>query len=115
MPPRIEPKLVWRVAPAPSGPYRAFALRSWPSAFFFRADGPVAATIGCSERYEPSRARTGQHPPLIVRVYDWRGRPGIPVTTLRLKDTYPTLETAKAAVRELYRNHPHFIPQDNAA
>lgn len=46
------PKLKWRVDPAPTGPYRSFSKRAWPS-----ADYPNGATAGYIINVDKSHMR----------------------------------------------------------
>lgn len=62
------PKVIWKVAEAPTGMYRSFERRGWPVAHY--ADGSVAACISCEDDYCPRDVREGKHAPLTVRVAD---------------------------------------------
>lgn len=41
----IMPKVVWVMGEKPTGRFRSFHHRSWPTAFYHRKDGPIAARI----------------------------------------------------------------------
>lgn len=41
----MSKKIIWRVSPAPTGRYRSFQQRSWPSASFESEDGKAAAHL----------------------------------------------------------------------
>lgn len=72
-----KPKLVWKNGDKPTGAYRSFAFRSWPTATVGR-DGPIFASLG-PETHDRSNIRKSYHPSkaettvLIVRIADHRG------------------------------------------
>lgn len=59
--------LVWRVGPTPTGRYRSFERRSWPSANFKGIDRPAAMII-CTDEYAPWRVKESKHSELQVLV-----------------------------------------------
>lgn len=99
----------WVVDPPPTGRYRSFEKRHWPSAeykdepFKGRSAGYLTTVLG--EEYVPSSVKDGTHSEIEVRVYDWSvvGR-----RTLKLKATYKTLGEAKKALEELVEKNPGF-------
>jgi hypothetical protein len=62
-------KVVWHVAPVPTGRYRSFERRGWPTANYGK-HGLIAASISCDDEYYPSDVREGKHAPLTVRIAD---------------------------------------------
>ena len=94
-------KLKWKVAGAPSGLYRSFQRRRWPTAYY--PDGRVAASFSCEDDYVPSLVRQGKHGPLTVLIADhsskpWRWR--------KAKVTAPTLAEAKSIVLHILERNP---------
>lgn len=94
-------KLVWRVAPPPTGRYRSFKSRAWPSASF--ADFSPAAFLSCADAYEPRRVRDGSHGPISVRIADYST---FLFTWRRLKAKFRTLAEAKAAAAAFFKANP---------
>lgn len=107
--PAKAPKVRWKVAPAPQGPYRSFHDRSWPGATY--PDGRACARIRCDMDYVPARIKTGEHPPLVVSVADHSVTPW---RWLRLKEPFPTLDQAKQGVLAFIQAHPHVQPDATA-
>jgi hypothetical protein len=104
----IAQKIVWRVSPAPTGPYRSFSHRGWPSADY--ADGRTCAYISCEDSYEPRLVREGNHAPLTLRIADysvvggsWQWR--------KAKSTFATLAEAKAALARILEVRPELQPK----
>jgi len=99
-------KLVWRVDPKPTGPYRSFQHRNWPAAHWHGSEQP-AARIVCDVPYHPTIARTGHHPELRVRVavptgdgkWEWR----------QLLKRAKNLGEAKAFAAEYFIQHKDYI------
>jgi hypothetical protein len=102
-------KYIWKVSEAPTGPYRSFQKRGWPTAE--TPAGEVVATIGCVDDYRPADVKTGKHQPLILRVrrktstseeiekfggFRW----------LRMIKEFATLDEAKAAFKRFVDNNP---------
>jgi hypothetical protein len=104
-------KLKWRVGTIPTGRYRSFEKRAWPSADY--ADGRIAAHITCEHSYRPSMVRDGIHSPLTVRVADY----SLPSNTtdnrgftwVTLKGRFATLAEAKQAASTLLARFPHMM------
>src|SRR5208282_1286331 len=92
-------KIRWKVDSAPTGRYRSFSKRGWPSADY--ANGDIAAHILCEDEYIPSNIKEGKHAPLTVHVADWnippeeRGKRGAFVWR-KIKGTFATLKEAQA-------------------
>ena len=102
-----KPKLKWRVAPAPSGMYRSFFKREWPSAEY--ADGKAAVNLSCADDYRPADARSGSHAPLTIHVADysvspWRWR--------TVQKRAATLAEAKLRALAVLEQHSNFVPTE---
>lgn len=107
-------KLTWRVADPPTGRYRSFYPRGWPSAQW--PSGQPAAVIYCDDSYTPARGRgEATHGPLKVCVADHsvRTAEGRPTFRWRTCSHRPeTLAEAKALAERVLGKHPEFHPQD---
>lgn len=98
------PKLYWHISPAPTGKYRSFAYRGWPTASQDRKGDVSLFNVVCEENYSKRRADSGDHKPLKLRVavptglgrgFEWRG----------LKGEFKTLAEAKARAQAFYDEH----------
>ena len=98
----------WRVAPPPTGPYRSFDRRGWPSAEY--PDGAICAHIVCEDEYRPERARTGKHRPLTLRVANHSVRPW---QWMRARGQFATLDEAKAALARILATAPSLAPPEH--
>ncbi len=97
----------WRVGSVPTGRYRSFEWRRWPC--FYSGNEHILASISCNEEYVPARARTGQHTPLTLFVYDYSQ--GIQNRKMyRLKRQFATLSEAKAGAEAYFKNHSEALP-----
>lgn len=104
------PKLTWRVDPAPTGPYRSFSHRAWPSADY--PNGKTAACIISADKvpYEGfHRKETCLN--LKVRIAKW-------IKTDEGTDTFvwvvsrrsfSTIAEAKEGVNKLLESNPHLM------
>lgn len=107
-------KIKWTVTDRPSGRYRSFQRRGWPSANFVNADESNCAWIGCEDDYEPADVRTGNHRPLKVYIADYSTRSNdgnCPYTRRKLKVEPRTLQAAKDLVKYFYEKNPQCLPQ----
>lgn len=101
------PKLKWTVGSEPTGRYRSFEHRAWPSADWPNGEG--AAFIACEESYTPARARQGGHAPLTVYVAVYRAD-GIGFDNRRLKSRPATIAEAKQLVERYFTANPAALP-----
>lgn len=111
-----EIKLKWKMADAPTGRFKSFHKRGWPSATKHGTDIPMAS-IECEDSYTADKAKSGEHAELIVRIADWT--PPTDKTKARwqwrtLKARFTSLEAAKAAALETLIKNPSFWPGDDA-
>ncbi|CAN7600875.1 hypothetical protein [Bosea sp. LjRoot237] len=104
-------KIKWRVDEAPTGPYRSFFKRGWPSASYHSGD--PAARIACDQGYRPADAKSSDHPPLLVHIAEWFDREGQcqSFKWRKLKGTFATLSDAKAAAERFIEAHPEYGPK----
>jgi len=107
-------KIKWTVGAAPTGKYRSFEKRAWPSADYQDAKESSCAMIQCEDRYEPSMAKTGNHKELTVYIADYSA-PTIAAkgrwTWRALKKRCTTLQEAKDLVQDFLEKNPTFQPE----
>lgn len=106
-------KLKWKVAEPPTGRYRSFHRRGWPTADFL--NGKPAVMLSCDDAYSPRRAR-GElaHAEIRVSVADHStvttdGRPTFTWRTAAKRAT--TLAEAKEIALKVLEAHPDFWPK----
>lgn len=97
----------WKVSEAPSGRYRSFQKRGWPSAHY-KADR-MAARIVCDEDYSLKKSKSGEHAPLKVNIADYSVTPW---EWRQMKGEFATLDEAKDAFAALLIKHPKLAPKD---
>jgi len=83
-------KIKWEVSPAPTGQFRTFHWRGWPTG---RTDCGMTLLIGCEDDYVPKRVRSGDHRPLKLKFRDDTA-PGSPIRVF--KREFATLADLKA-------------------
>lgn len=101
-------RLTWRVEEAPTGPYRSFRKRGWPTATL--PDGRMAFRLRCEDEYVPVRVRSGAHRPIAVWVADYRT--GHSFTWRCLRERGPTLDGAKKIARKFAECHPEIFEKE---
>lgn len=100
-------KLKWRVGEKPTGPYRSFHKRSWPTAWL--GEQLVAALDREDGRgYWPNEAETSV---LVVRVFDYR-EGSVGRKSARLKARPVGVKEAKELVQRFYSANPDWLPKD---
>lgn len=102
----MKPK--WKVQPAPTGRYKSFEKRGWPSLEF--ADGRVVGYIysTAKESYVPRRVIDGTHAPLKFIMYDY-SEGAQKRKSLRSKREFTSLDDAKRALEACVAANPDFI------
>lgn len=104
-------KLKWRVGEAPTGQYKSFFKRSWPSAEL--EDGRPAFSIICEDSYVPADVKTGKHAELKINVADWSEKEGTFVWKT-LKQRAETLAEAKNLAQKFADKFPEvFVVKKN--
>ena len=100
-------KLKWRVGEKPTGPYRSFHQRSWPTAWYGPDDQLVAA-LDCEDGrgYWPNEAETAV---LIVRVFDYRDG-AVGRKSAQLKGRPVGVKAAKALVQRFFEINSDWLP-----
>jgi hypothetical protein len=100
-------KIKWKVGEAPTGRYRSFHHRSWPSAEY--PNDRIAARIECTESYTPYSAKNGGHPPLKLLIADYSVTPW---KWRKAKGEFNTLQEAKDAFTKIVEKFPSIVPKD---
>lgn len=108
-------KLKWRVQPEPTGRYRSFDHRGWPSADY--PNGQGAASIHCEDDYSAKRAK-GELPHTELSVWiafhhpksEWPLKGGFTWRTLKAR--FAILAQAKEAAQAFIDSHPEVHPYE---
>lgn len=111
----MDIKITWKVSDKPTGRYRSFEHRSWPSAAF--PDGQYCAIVECADDYTPARAREEHpHAPLVLRIAKfYTSDEGIERWKwVKAKQVFDTMDQVKAAVCMLYNKYPELRPKKYA-
>lgn len=99
-------KIIWKVDPKPTGRYRSFQQRQWPTAWC--RDQLVAQLISVEgEAYWP---KIGEDTLLKVYVYDYREGPQNRKTMV-MKVRPVGVKNAKILVKGFYERNPHLLPE----
>jgi len=64
-------KLYWKVDPAPTGRFRSFEKRGWPTAYYDKDEDKIAAALYCDAEYVPSIVKSGELFNIQVRIADY--------------------------------------------
>ncbi len=106
--------LKWKNAPAPTGLYRSFHKRSWPSAVDH--NGNAAAHLYCEQSYSPRVAKDSGEFDIIVRIADWTNDNNQRCDQTkgafewrRLNCTFKNVVDAKAAAEAFVIANAHFL------
>lgn len=98
-------KLKWKVSEAPTGRYRSFEFRHWPTAE--RGD-KMAVSLSCKNDYVPAAVKVGNHEP--IRIYIAEYKIGVPGFSWRqLREPAKTLKEAKARAQAFCDAHPDWF------
>lgn len=105
-------KIVWKVAEAPTGRYRSFERRGWPTAYYGSTEGKPAAFLDCDDQYVPASVRAGAHA-LIKVVVLHHNHPEANGSWKRfvMKERAVTLDRAKEMVAEFLNAHEDWWPK----
>jgi hypothetical protein len=104
-------KLKWKVAEAPTGPYRSFHKRAWPAASY--PNGKPAAWLNCEDDYRPRDVREGRHKPITITLaHHQHPEAGNSWKVMRLKGQAATLQEAKDHVQAFLEIHGEFWPKE---
>jgi hypothetical protein len=103
-------KLKWKVSEIPTGPYRSFDTRSWPSAE--DEEGNSIAMILSDSEYVPKNVKTGNHLPLSLCFADYsvdKVKEGA-FKWKTLKRKFNTLKEVKKYMAEFVILYPQYFP-----
>lgn len=102
-------KIIWKVGEVPTGKYRSFFTRSWPSASL--ENGDAIGLIECVDHYEPSKVQNGSHAELVLKIAD-RSNP-TPETGAfvwrKAKARFKSLNEAKSALVKILEKNPRLL------
>ena len=101
-------KIKYEVAPAPTGRYRSFQHRGWPTGY---VNDEVAVGFSCSDDYTPSSVKEGRHAPIRVRIAVRQGRK-VSFDWRHLKGEFKTLDDAKSYALRFLNANPHVLEND---
>lgn len=105
-------KLVWKIASAPTGRYRSFEHRAWPTCYYGSAEGKPAAFLHCDDSYSASCVKLGQHATIKISVLHHNHElAGNSWVVLTLSRPALTLAEAKERVARFLATHPEFWPK----
>ena len=106
----IAKQIKWEVAKTPTGRYRAFERRNWPSAFYKNEEKSPCGDIQCADDYNPTSAKSGEHAPLTVRICDYSAG-SESFTWITLKTKHAKLADAKLALETYIECNPRISPK----
>lgn len=99
------PKIKWTVGPAPTGQFRSFHKRGWPSADIKEH---TVALLRCKDEYVPSRVKTGDHAPIEIIIWVRSKGHKVPEQK-RMKQRASSLAQAKLMVDALFKKSPELL------
>lgn len=103
-------KLKWRVSEKPTGPYRSFHQRGWPSAYL--PGDRIAFHLTCETEYIPTLVREGKHAAIGIRVARWFERGGGQTPTfewMRYSKSAASLDEAKVMCQKFLDAWPEYF------
>lgn len=107
-------KLKWKVDPPPTGQYKSFQKRGWPTGH--DENDEAAAIMYHAESYTAQLAKDAGENAITVQVADWtnenNGRPDknkASFTWRTLKQRFSNVKDAKAATEWFFQAHPEFL------
>lgn len=108
-------KLKWKVSPEPTGQYRSFQQRSWPSAEYPGKDDKYAQHAGSLSSVDSYTGRDSKRKDLDLRVWvaDYRDLEAS-FTNRRLKATAKSVKEGKAMLVAFLDAHPEFQPKEKS-
>lgn len=107
------PKIKWVVQPPPTGRYRSFFDRGWPSAHYVGTkDEKPAFMIRCKTDYKPHRVKSGDHEELKLYIADWSDKTDGAFKWKLLKRRFATLAELKATIPDILEKLSGFSPEE---
>lgn len=101
-------KIIWRVGDSPTGMYRSFSQRTWPSAA--DENGNAIAAMYHGESYTAQLAADAGENRIQVAIADWSDKKHGAFTWKTLKQRFSDVKSAKAAVANFWEAHPEYHP-----
>ena len=103
-------KLKWHVAEAPTGQYRSFSKRGWPTATFIGPNGQeeLAFFLSCVSEYVPKNVKIGHHEPIKIIVLDRRENEKS-WSQRAFTSRASTLAEAKERCQKFFDDHPEYF------
>lgn len=106
-------KLKWKNSDAPTGRFRSFHKRGWPTADIAGTD-IMAVMLSCEVSYSKAAVDAKSHGEIKVSIAD-RRKPNDPAAGAwvwrTLKERFHDLESAKATATRFVLAHPEFFPE----
>lgn len=104
-------KIKWKVSPAPTGRYRSFEHRSWPTGYYDSKEQKPAVFLSCKVDYRPHLVKVGDHPPITIIVLNHQDPESLPGWK-RMQLTIPatTLAEAKERAQAFLDHHIEWWP-----
>ena len=110
-------KYKWKVAEPPTGRYRSFYTRGWPTAYYLNKEQSPAAIILCEDEYIPRNVKTGKHKELTLIVNDYTNpdpkNPNCEWVRKRAKQKFKTLKEAKEWFAKFIKKNPQICPKED--
>lgn len=106
------PKIKWVAQPKPTGPYRSFSQRGWPTGYYKEGSEP-AFQIRCVDPYIPRNVKTHDHAELELWIADYRPREGQSPTGWqwkKMKQMYFSIESIKHALPVILEFNHDLMP-----
>lgn len=105
-------EIVWKVADTPTGKYRSFERRGWPTAYYGSTNGKPAAFLECEDAYTPACGREGGHAPIkVIVLHHNHPEAGKSWKRFVLKERAATLSQAKQMATEFLQHHLDWHPK----
>jgi transcription elongation factor Elf1 len=106
-------KLKWKIDPPPTGRFRSFQTRGWPSAHYL--DGNPAIHLFCDEEYSGRTAKANGLE-IRIQVADWSApsnkETGSGFTWRQMKQRGTSLTDARAKAEAILAAHPEIWPKE---
>lgn len=108
--PTMTTKLKWRVDPKPTGQYRSFHRRGWPTA---DVGEHTVARVSADQEYIPSNVKRGIHG--LITVHLLIRTPTTKPRWVRLKERAMSLTVAKELAQDWFNRNPQYLPPKGKA
>lgn len=103
-------KLKWYVQPAPTGRYRSFERRAFPSADYIGFPRALAAaSLHCKDDYVPADVKVGNHAEITIRVAMWNKETN-GFNWVKIEQKAKTVKEAKQVAEDFINSNPECQP-----